>query len=306
MTAIRRRPSAYRTSFPLEEVELTLGDGSELRLACKRLGWSGLGDQARLAKSRFLHDPEREPAVYASVLPAAPAGPPRCHGSLIEPEADRYWLFVEWVEGRELYQVGERALWEAAAGWLAEMHVALAADLDRHAERGRLLDYDEAHYRRWIERAAEFARAPGQPASRAGSIEWLARRYDQVVEGLLALPKTVIHGEFYASNVLVAGGAPAPRVAPVDWELAAAAPGVVDLAALISGGGWEEEDREAIVAAYRSAAGPGAASPRQLDLARLHLAVQWLGWAPPSWVPPEGQRQDWLGEAVALAEGLGL
>jgi Ser/Thr protein kinase RdoA (MazF antagonist) len=304
VTVLRRRPSAYRTSFPLEEIELTLADGDELRLAFKQLSWSTLGEEARLAKPRFLHDPRREPAVYAEVLPEAPAGPPRYHGSVIEPEADRHWLFVEWVEGRELYQVGERELWEAAARWLGEMHVALAAGLDRHAERGRLLDYDAAHYRRWIERAAEFARAPGQPPSRARSVERLARRYDEVVEGLLALPKTVVHGEFYASNVLVAGEAASPRVAPVDWELAATAPGVVDLAALIGGRGWGEEDREAIVAAYRSVVGPGAFSARQLDLARLHLAVQWLGWAPPSWVPPEGQRHDWLGEALTLAERL--
>jgi hypothetical protein len=78
----------------------------------------------------------------------------------------------------------------------------------------------------------------------------------------------------------------------------------VDLAALISGG-WTEEDREAIVSAYRSV--PGVAfSQDQLDLCRLHLAIQWLGWAPPSWTPPEGQRQDWLAEALALAERLGL
>lgn len=306
MTEVRIRPSPYRTSFPLEEVELALPDGTDLRLACKQLSWSALDEGARLAKPRFLHNPEREPAVYASVLPEAPAGPPRYHGAVIEPERDRYWLFVEWVEGRELYQVGERALWEAAARWLGEMHLALAADLGRHAARGRLLDYDEAHYRCWIERAVEFARAPGQPASRARSVEWLAERYDEVVEGLLALPKTVIHGELYASNVLVAGDPGSPRVAPVDWELAAAAPGVVDLAALTSGGGWEAEDRAAIVAAYRSVVGQDAFSPRQLDLARLHVAVQWLGWAPPSWIPPEGQRHDWLGEALALATGLGL
>ena len=43
-----------------------------------------------------------------------------------------------------------------------------------------------------------------------------------------------------------------------------------------------------------------------LDLARLQVAIQWLGWAPPEWEPPEGQRHDWLGEAVALAEGMEL
>lgn len=302
---IRRRPSDYATSFPLEELELTLADGACLHLAFKRLDWAALGDEAKLAKPRFLHDPSREPAVYGSVLASAPPGPPRHYGSAVDPEVDRHWLFVEWVDGRELFQVGERALWEAVAGWLATMHLRLGDELDRHLARGHLLEYDRAHCSRWMERALSFARAPGQPQSRARSLEWLAARYEPAVDELVAMPRTVIHGEFYASNVLVAGGAPDPRICPVDWELAAAAPGLIDLAALVSGG-WSEEDREAIVAAYRSVVGLAAFSARQLDLARLHLAVQWLGWAEPSWSPPEGQRQDWLGEALALAEGLGL
>lgn len=301
---VSRRPSAYRTSFPLEELELRLEDGSELRLVFKQLGWATLDEQARLAKPRFLHDPLREAAVYASVLAPLTSGPPRYYGSEIDPRGDRYWLFVERVEGKELYQVGDLRLWQAVASWLGEMHLNLAGELERHVEGGRLIDYDEAYYRTWIERAREFAAASGPPAGRSEEVDSIAERYDPVVEGLLELPKTVIHGEFYASNVLVGEGL-APRVCPVDWELAAAGPGLVDLAALVSGG-WGEPDRDRIVAAYRSVVGPDSFTSRQLDLARLHLAVQWLGWAPPEWVPPEGQRHDWLGEALALVERLGL
>jgi Ser/Thr protein kinase RdoA (MazF antagonist) len=301
---IVRRPSPYRTSFPLEELELALEDGTGLRLAFKQLGWSTLDKEARLAKPRFLHDARREAAVYAYVL--APAlGTPRYYGSLAEPEKDRHWLFVEWVEGRELYQVGELGLWKAAARWLATAHLALARDLDRHVEIAHLVEYDERYYWRWMERAAELATAPGGPAASSASLEWLGSRYGLVVESLIELPRTVLHGEFYASNVLVAGEESAPRVAPVDWELAASGPGLIDLAALISGD-WRDEDREAIVDAYRSTPGVVDFSARQLDLARLHLAVQWLGWAPSGWVPPEGQRHDWLGEARELGERLGL
>jgi aminoglycoside phosphotransferase (APT) family kinase protein len=302
---IVRRPSAYRTSFPLEELDLALEDGTELRLAFKQLGWSTLDEEARLAKPEFLHDARREAAVYASVLAPAGLGAPRYYGSIAEPAKDRHWLFVEWIEGRELYQVGELALWEAAAGWLAAAHVALAGDLGRHMEAGHLVEYDERYYWRWMERAREFATERGGPAASGGSLEWLGSRYGAVVESLLELPRTVLHGEFYASNILIAGEEPAPRVAPVDWELAARGPGLVDLAALVSGD-WRDEDREAIVDAYRSTPGVLDFSARQLDLARLHLAVQWLGWAPPGWVPPEGQRHDWLSEALALAERLGL
>jgi Ser/Thr protein kinase RdoA (MazF antagonist) len=314
---VRAHPSPYRTSFPLERVEVTLADGEMLQLAWKRLDWDQLEPAAQVAKPRFLHDPEREPAVYASLLGAAPPGPPRYFGSVLEPQ--RHWLLVEWVEGRELYQVGERALWESAANWLGRFHVACEGAVESDADAARLLVHDAGFYRLWIERAREFAREPGAPPGRAEALDWLAERHGPVVEALLAEPRTVLHGEFYASNVLVAddlperrvppvdkpspsGVAPIPRVAPVDWEVAAVGPGISDLAALVSGG-WSERDRGAIAAAYASAAG---ATIERLDYARLQLAIQWLGWAPPSWRPPEEQQHDWLGEAVALAEGLDL
>jgi Ser/Thr protein kinase RdoA (MazF antagonist) len=302
---VRRGSSEYRSSSPLEELDLTLEDGAVLRLAFKQLDWDCLGEEAKLAKPRFLHDPGREQAIYEEVLPQAPPGPPRHYGSLVDPAAGRHWLFVEWVEGRELYQVGDLGLWCAAAAWLGRMHVGLGAERELRAERGRLIEYDESYYRRWPARALEFARESQPEPMDLAPLEWLARRYAPVVEALLSMPKTVIHGEFYASNVLVADGPQGTRVAPVDWELAGFAPGLIDLAALVSGD-WAESDRGEIVGAYRSAVGTSDFSKRDLDFARLHLAVQRLGWAPPAWVPPEGQRHDWLAEALGLAEKLGL
>jgi aminoglycoside phosphotransferase (APT) family kinase protein len=300
---VERRPSPYRTSFPIEELRFGLAERGEVRVGFKQLEWDRLEPAAQLAKPRFLHDPEREPEVYRALLPQAPAGSPEFFGSVLE--AERSWLFVEWVEGRELFQVGERELWEEAARWLARFHVALAPERERYRREARLLDHDAGFYRRWIERAQEFA---GDPKP----VEWLAARHEQVVEALLALPQTVLHGEFYASNVLVVTGSehtpPARnsdvRVAPVDWELAAVGTGLSDLAALASG--WPDEDREVIAAAYAAEPGVAPFSRRDLDLARLQVAIQWLGWAPPEWEPPEGQRHDWLGEAVALAEKLEL
>ena len=300
---IERRPSPYRTSFPIEELRLELADRGPVTLGFKQLDWERLEPDAQLAKPRFLHEPQREPGVYGVLLPQAPPGPPERFGAIVEP--GRHWLFVEWVEGRELFQVGERELWEETARWLARFHVALAPELERSRREVRLLDHDDAFYRRWIERAREFA-----PAEKR--VEWLAARHEQVVEALLAQPRTVVHGELYASNVLVAsdsghtplGRESAARVAPVDWELAAVGSGLGDLAALVSG--WPDADREAIAAAYAAEPGVPAFDARDLAIARLQVAIQWLGWAPPEWEPPEGQRHDWLGEAVALAEGLGL
>jgi hypothetical protein len=56
--------------------------------------------------------------------------------------------------------------------------------------------------------------------------------------------------------------------------------------------------------AYASRAGIAPFSAKELDFARLQLAVQWLGWAPPQWVAPAGNRHDWLAEAVTLSDRL--
>lgn len=300
-----RRPSPYRTSFPLEELELSFAGDERAHLAFKRLDWDGLETHARLAKPRFLHDPAREPAVYALLLEPAGNGAPRYFGSTIDPATGGHWLFLEWVEGRELYQVGEFELWLLVARWLGEMHRDLGVAVEGVAAQLPLLAYDASHMRRWIARAVEFRGGPTAPAPERRGLTRLAQCHDAVVEELAALPRTAIHGEFYASNVLVAGDASALRVAPVDWELAGIGPAAFDLAALVSGS-WSAAERGELAAAYGASEGVRPVSSRELDLARLYLAIQWLGWAPPEWEPPEGQRHDWLAEAVAIAEDLGL
>lgn len=306
---VGRRPSAYRTSFPIEELAVELAGRGPVRLGCKRLDWDELGGEAQVAKPRFLHDSGREPAVYRALLPQAPPGPPEFFGTVEAGEGS--WLFVEWVEGRELFQVGERRLWEEAARWLARFHAALAPELDRHRAEAGLIDHDAAFHRRWIERAERFAAERGDGS--AATVSWLRERHEQVVEALRAQPRTVLHGEFYASNVLVGasdsgptpvGEKSAARVAAVDWELAAAGPGLTDLAALVSG--WPAADRQALAAAYSAEPGVPAFTARDLDLARLQVAIQWLGWAPPRWQPPPQQRHDWLAEATEIAEELAL
>jgi hypothetical protein len=316
---LARRRSPHRSTFPLEELQVELAEAGESRIAFKRLRWERA--DRRFARPSFLFDPLREPEVYRSVLPRAPAGPPRFI-ACVQADEREAWLFLEWVEGRELCQVGELSAWKEAARWLGKLHAALAGERERHAARARLLEHDAAYYRGWLERALGFATEAGPAgavgpagagggaaeAGRAGEaarfLEGLGERYGEVVQALLALPRTVIHGDFHASNVLVGGEPGALRVAPVDWELAAHGPGLIDLAALVSGG-WSDEERAEMARAYAGAAGLAGVSPQELDLARLHLAVQWLGWAR-DWQPPPEQRRDWLAEAQEIAARLGL
>jgi thiamine kinase-like enzyme len=318
---VTRRRSQRRSTFPLERLTVDFRDGGQLQIAFKRLMWEELTEDGRTAKPSFTFDPAREAAVYAQLLPLAPAGPARYLGSVTGEEEVGRWLFLEWVNGRPLQEVGERAIWDKAAHWLAGMHVALAHDLERHVVAAGLLQHDAAQCRLWLERARRFAKADGRDTPAARFLDRLDERYDVVVEALLQLPRTVMHGDFHAANVLVGSrsgdvsvhagvgerprddGSDRARIAPVDWEMAAAGPGLLDLAALVSGD-WEDAERQRMVAAYASVRGVPPFTERQLDLARLHHAVQWLGWAPRSWRPPVEQRHDWLADAQRLAEQL--
>jgi hypothetical protein len=304
-----RRPSPFRTSFPIEELDLRTSDGAALSIVFKDLDRGSLSDVARKAKPEFLFDPAREIETYGSVLAGAGLGTPEYYGSVLDRGRDRYWLFVENVRGVALWQVGDFSIWQEAARWLANLHNRFGVTAEGELQQASLLRYDERLYRVWLERARGFAaERPPRDRLRAG-LDWLAARYDAVVERLVSLPTTFIHGEFYPSNVLVREGASTGGICPLDWELAAVGPGLIDLAALTAGK-LAEDQKTAIATAYWDASAPGgrlSATERQtaLDYCRLHLAVQWLGWAP-DWRPPRKQRQDWIGEALDVAERLGL
>jgi len=203
IVAIERRPSLYQTSFPLEDVDVVLDDGSTLALVLKDLSPGGLSERARAAKPSFLVDPERELEAYRGALAGAGLGTPRCYAAVSDPAASRFWLLIERIAGVPLWQVGEPETWQAAARWLAVLHERFSADRDWREASGHLIDYDADYYGVWAERARQSAATPGLRRRDRERIAAIANSYEQQIEPLASLPTTFIHGEFYASNVLV-------------------------------------------------------------------------------------------------------
>jgi hypothetical protein len=311
---LERRPSAYCSSFAIEELDVLLDDGMLLNLMFKDLSWRGLLADARRGKPAFLYNPLREIETYRNILATYRLNVATFYGAAVDRQACRYWLFLEKVPGMELYQVGELAIWQQVACWLAAMHIRFAEEGEVLAQPqvAHLIQYDGDFYRLWLRRAQAFLRKaePSGPIATPCSIDWLAQRYDQLIERLVVLPTTFIHGEFYASNVLVQETAGGLRICPVDWEMAAIGPGLMDLAALTAGH-WSEQEKATLALAYHRALAPdrqGRGSQDEfladLDCCRLHLAMQWLGWAA-EWSPPPAHTQNWLAEALFLAEKLG-
>jgi hypothetical protein len=259
---------------------------------------------ARTARPAFLYDPRREMETYRQILTPADMGTATFHGAICDGSNYRYWLLIERVVGCELYTIGSVAIWQLVACWLARLHCRHLGQHEGLAQRVPLLRHDGDFYRFWLPRALQFS-----ANSSSASLDRLRRGYEQVVERLLALPTTFIHGDFYASNILIQETGHSVRVCPIDWEMAALGPGLVDLAALIAGK-WTAEEQEMFAASYHAALPPDKPSSREtflkeLDCCRLYLAVKWLGWSA-TWTPPAAQAHDWLGEALMLVDKLNL
>lgn len=292
---LERRSYDYQTSFALEELDVWLDGGEPLRLIFKDVGPRALAGGAGSVKPRFLYEPLREIETYRTILAPLDIGTARCYGVVTDARRGRFWLFLEKVPGIELWQC-ELETWQRVAGWLAGLH-----ERCRDARTDHLLRYDRDTYLVWLRRAQEFVSSP--------ELDRIVAAYSRVVDRLLGLPKGFIHGEFTASNVLVQERTNGLRVCPVDWEMAAVGPALLDLAALTAGS-WNDEERDAIASAYYEALPAHARPPRsefayELECARLYVALQWLGWAP-AWSPPPEHAQDWLAEVSASAERLGV
>lgn len=310
---LARRPSDFSSSYALEELEATLDDGTCLQIMFKNLGWDSMLEGARQAKPAFLYNPLREIETYRSVLASRQTGAPVCFGAVVDAPRARYWLFLERVSGFKMRHVGEFSTWREVARWLALLHTDFAGGAGTLGGRAcdHLLRYDEDFFRLWIGRARSFIRRAGAAHSSrdARHIERLAAGYERLVGWLASLPVTLLHGDFFASNVMTQETADGLRVCPVDWEMAGIGPGLIDLAALTSGT-WSDEERAEIAMSYYEAldgARPSSAGEffTLLECCHLHLAVQWLGWSE-NWSPPPDEAQDWLGVALRLAERLRL
>jgi hypothetical protein len=293
---VQRHSSLYSSSFLIEDLEIQLSDGKRLHAVFKNVGPDAMLDVAESVRPFFLRDPLREIEVYEKLLAREHMGTPALYGTIVVPSIGRYWLFIEKVPGIELYQVGDFEVWLEVARWLGRFHASDTSDGERAQNAvPRLLHCDPESYRTWLDRAQ---------IRNSTIVEPVAAHYERVIEVLESLPRQWMHGEFYASNILIHERDGRRRICPIDWEMSAIGPGLLDVAALASGK-WTAEQRERIVEAYYSAV-PESLYPRDLSTAfaccQLQIALQWLGWSS-DWTPPPQLANDWQAELTRLCAG---
>jgi Phosphotransferase enzyme family len=259
------RPLDFQSTYPIDRLRVTLDSGRRLRVIFKRLhpGAEGKGDR-------------REVLIYRRLLAGQRFGAPALYASVYDPEQGRYWLFLEDLGDQTLD--GDPEHCRAAACCLAELH---ATYWGREAQL-RALDCLNEHGPEYYHMLARHAR---RNLEWAGANRALARfdalmaRFPALVAFLTAQPRTLVHGDIFASNFIIQ---PGPRVRPVDWEGAAIGLAAWDLARLLDGWG---SDKPAFVQAYLAELGrytpvpPGLTVFRETFRRCAVLNVLWhLGW----------------------------
>jgi aminoglycoside phosphotransferase (APT) family kinase protein len=263
LNVVHRERSPYSTTFPCEIVTCRFQDGSELRLFCKYTGgvdYTGHGHRGKV---------EHEIAVYRDVLRPLDLSQPVFYGGYTDSQTGQHWLVLEYLDDCLRVQKVEGAVLMAAR-WIARFHVANQARLAT-LPAALLKIYDHKYYLGWVRRTYEFA---GSLHKRFPWLATLCQRSEELLPALTTTPRTVIHGEYYPKNILFHRG----RICPVDWESAAVADGLIDLAVLTEG--WGEKMSRQIELEYQQARWPNGAPTslaRLIDIARLYVHFRWLG-----------------------------
>ena len=311
LDSIAIRPSPYASTCRLHELDIRLDDGRRLALMWKDLDNASTGKATRVGP-HVLYDARREIHAYRTVLRHSRDGTPRFYGAVVTVRPCRRWLFVERIHGTELPQVGDFAIWEAAAAWLGRFHRQFASTRSRRGLAvARLVEYDLEFLALWLERVRRRQSTgrlqPGRDVDRMLNV------YERSLPALAALPRTIIHGELFPANVIVAHGAKTSRICPVDWETIGIGPGLLDLA-MLAAGSWRDDHTDRLLAVY-DAACRGETRARRLPkaltrafaLCQLHVAVRMLGWpGERDWHPPRQHAHDWLHAAVTAARKLDM
>lgn len=268
LEVLAREPNAYTSTYPSEVVTCELPDGSTVRLLCKH------GDGRERSSYGHRGSVSYEAQVYRDVLQAVAVPTPKFYGTHADASTGELFIVVEYLsENVRVKDSRDILLMREAARWLGHFHRANQPLLSR-SSLAFLNRHDAGYYLDWATRTSIYA------GHRHKEFPWLAdlcRRFEDVVETLLAPPPVIVHGEYYPNNILFSQG----TIFPVDWESAAVAMGEIDLASLTEK--WPARYVDAAVTEYKSTRWPEGAPAgfqRRLEAAQLYWLLRWLGDRP--------------------------
>lgn len=177
---------------------------------------------------------DREAGVYLDLLRNTQLGTARFYGVHKRNRDGRTSLLLEFVQGKRLKRVREQETWLAVAKWLAQMHHYFSHRQDELHTVASLYRHDSDFYWNWAYRAAESA---SRISAKAQAImERILTHYDKIADPLSNALPTLLHGEFYCTNILVSYEDQRIRICPFDWETSAIGCAALDLTYLLRQG----------------------------------------------------------------------
>jgi hypothetical protein len=277
---LRRESLSSSSSFRTERLHVRLDRGRPLRVFFKDLHPLHLTAKARAVRELDLEPSYRELQMYQSVLVPEQFGSLHLYAFRWEPDRGRVWVFLEDGGRTVLHNYLDMPRWKAAARWAARFHAA-TRDLPP-ARVSFLPSYDAAHYQRCAERVAQIL--PTLDADERALVERGLERFVERIDRLSALPRCVIHGQYFGKNIMLRRANAAQRIIVIDWETAARGPGSFDLVSLTAGK-WTPAQRRAMRRAYteqyEAETGQridGEAFQRELVDVTLYQSLEWLAW----------------------------
>lgn len=288
--SVMREPNPFRSSFPSEIVEYAFDDGSTLKLLLKyHLPGKHTGHG-------YWGDVFYEAAVYEHVLRKLPVTTPLSFGMFEEGEGLPACHVIEYVDEAQLLSKSPMEAIVRAAEWLAGFH-ASTVGWAPPPDLGSVKAHTEPYYTGWAHRTLENARSVDADLSWLPSV---CQRFTDEIGVLTEAPATLVHGEFYHSNILVR----ADGVYPVDWQSLAVARGEVDLASLLEGFDQEDPVFRECLDIYERTRWPGGSPDTfrpTLAMALLYWPFRWLG-DKPEWTV---RRAGYFRHLRALGERMG-
>ncbi len=100
--SVRRRASATRIGWHVEEIDAVLDDGTILELELKDMAPASRSPASRSNTPAFVFNRLREIVVYDELLSAGAFGTPTFYGARVDQMVGRYWVLLRRLGGRSL------------------------------------------------------------------------------------------------------------------------------------------------------------------------------------------------------------
>ncbi len=277
---LQREVCEYVSSFQAAHLRVALDTGERIPVFFKDLNPVHQVKTAQKVRGDSLGPSHHEVQVYRQILSRTDLGMPQLYALRWEPDKGIYWIFLEDVGSSRLRDSRNFQRWIPAARWAARFH-AVTHDLP-HSQTSFLPVWDLAHYRRCAERVSGML--PELNARDRVLVSQALEHYDSRIGWFAALPKTVIHGQFFGKNIMLRARRGDRMFAVIDWETAALGPSGFDLVS-ISSGRWTDDQRHAMWRAYfdefKACAGLSQSWDnfcKELREVEMYQALEWLGW----------------------------